>query len=49
MVGLGLVIAGKRALSSRLPYGPYIALAAALWVFAGRDLLAWYAHLLGGR
>src|SRR5205823_12161815 len=29
IVGLGLVLTGKRALSSRLPYGPYIALAAA--------------------
>jgi leader peptidase (prepilin peptidase)/N-methyltransferase len=48
IVGLGLVVTGKRALSSRLPYGPYIALAAAVWVFAGRDLLAWYGRLLGG-
>ena len=49
LVGLSLVLAGKRALSSRLPYGPYIALAAALWVFAGRDVVAWYVRLFGGR
>ena len=51
VVGLALVVSGKRALSSRLPYGPYIALAAAVWIFAGRDLVAWYgrfvASLLG--
>jgi leader peptidase (prepilin peptidase)/N-methyltransferase len=46
VVGIGLVIAGRRALSSRLPYGPYIAVAATLWIFAGRDLLAWYARLM---
>jgi leader peptidase (prepilin peptidase)/N-methyltransferase len=48
LVGITLVILRKRALSSRLPYGPYIALAAAIWVFAGRDLLQWYKHLIAG-
>ena len=46
VVGLALVLSGKRALSSRLPYGPYIAMAAAVWIFAGRDLLAWYARFI---
>ena len=46
VVGLTLVISGKRALSSRLPYGPYIALAATLWIFAGHDLVAWYVGLV---
>jgi leader peptidase (prepilin peptidase) / N-methyltransferase len=48
VVGVTLVLLRKRALSSRLPYGPYIAMAAALWVFAGPDLLQWYQHLLTG-
>jgi len=47
VVGLLLVVSGRRALSSRLPYGPYIALAAALWIFAGEDLLAWYGRFIG--
>jgi len=46
VVGVGLVASGKRALSSRLPYGPYIAMAAAVWIFAGRDLLAWYGRFI---
>ena len=46
VVGVGLVVSGKRALSSRLPYGPYIAMAAAVWIFAGRDLLAWYGRFI---
>ena len=46
LVGGALVIFGRRALSSRLPYGPYIALAATLWIFAGPALLAWYRNFL---
>jgi len=48
LVGTTLVVMRKRALSSRLPYGPYIALAATLWIFAGPQLLGWYKALLGG-
>ncbi len=46
-VGIVFVVLGKRALSSRLPYGPYIAMAAALWIFVGSDLVQWYKHLIG--
>jgi leader peptidase (prepilin peptidase)/N-methyltransferase len=46
MVGLALVLGGKRALSSRLPYGPYIAIAAAIWIFFGQDLLSWYVGII---
>jgi leader peptidase (prepilin peptidase)/N-methyltransferase len=34
-VGLLLILARKREWSSRMPYGPYIALAAVIWVFWG--------------
>jgi leader peptidase (prepilin peptidase)/N-methyltransferase len=46
MVGLALVVTGKRALSSRLPYGPYIAMAAAIWIFFGPNLLDWYGGII---
>jgi len=46
IVGIGLVLLGKRALSSRLPYGPYIAMAASLWIFVGPQLVAWYVNIL---
>jgi leader peptidase (prepilin peptidase)/N-methyltransferase len=46
VVGITMVILRKRELSSRLPYGPYIALAAAIWIFAGPDLVAWYMRLM---
>lgn len=33
LVGLSLIVLGRREWSSRLPYGPYIAVAAVIWVF----------------
>ena len=37
MIGLAvyvlLILAKRREWSSRMPYGPYIAMAAALWIF----------------
>ncbi|MFO1475860.1 MAG: prepilin peptidase [Verrucomicrobiota bacterium] len=38
-VGLLLILAGRREWSSRMPYGPYIAAAAALWIFRGPALV----------
>lgn len=46
VVGVTLILTGRREWSSRLPYGPYIALAAVLWLFGGRELVARF--LLGG-
>lgn len=39
-VGLILIVLQKRQLSSRLPYGPYIALAAVIWIFWGPAIWA---------
>ena len=44
VVGLVLIGLGRR--QSRLPYGPYIAMAAALWIFAGPQLIQWYERLI---
>jgi hypothetical protein len=30
----------------RLAYGPYISIAAALWIFAGHPIAAWYMRLM---
>ncbi len=40
-VGLILIILRRREFSSRMPYGPYIALAAVIWVFIGKKY--WFA------
>ena len=47
LVGITLIVVGKREWSSRLPYGPYIAAAAAIWVFGGKALLQWYRTRFG--
>ena len=47
VVGLGVLLFGARARSLRLPFGPYLAAGALGWMFAGPELVAWYARLLG--
>lgn len=37
-VGIGLIVLRRREWSSRLPYGPYIAAAAVIWIFWGRQI-----------
>jgi leader peptidase (prepilin peptidase)/N-methyltransferase len=39
VVGLGLIALRKHAWSSRLPYGPYIAAAAVVWIFWGKEFV----------
>jgi len=46
LVGLLLIAFRKQEWSSRIPYGPYIALAATIWMFGGHRLLDWW--LRGG-
>jgi len=46
VVGLGLIALGRQHWSGRLPYGPYIAVAATGWVFGGSAL---WERLFGGR
>lgn len=45
LVGLTLILAGKSKLGSRLPFGPYIALAGLVWVFWGPKLVDAYLRL----
>lgn len=44
-VGLMLIALRKQEWSSKLPYGPYIALAATIWIFTGRRLIEWWMSL----
>ncbi len=45
-VGLTSMAFGRRAWSAKIPFGPYLALGALLWMFFGERLLAWYMRLL---
>jgi len=42
LVGVTLITLKKQDRSAPLPYGPYIAVAAALWLFGGRHLIGWW-------
>jgi leader peptidase (prepilin peptidase)/N-methyltransferase len=39
-----MVLLHKREWSGRIYFGPFLALAATLWVFAGHRLVTWYLH-----
>jgi leader peptidase (prepilin peptidase)/N-methyltransferase len=42
VVGGALVLLRRRDWSSKIPYGPYIALAALGWLFGGKELAGWW-------
>ena len=44
-VGTLLILLRRREWSSRLPYGPYIAVAATVWIFGGYRLATWWLTL----
>ena len=39
VAGVTLIAMRRRRWSSRMPYGPYIALAAVIWIFAGKEVV----------
>jgi leader peptidase (prepilin peptidase)/N-methyltransferase len=41
VVGVTLILCRRREWSARLPYGPYIAAAAVIWLFGQRPILRW--------
>jgi leader peptidase (prepilin peptidase)/N-methyltransferase len=43
IVGVSLVLTGKKEMQSRIPFGPYIALAALIWMFWGPGI--WNAYI----
>jgi leader peptidase (prepilin peptidase) / N-methyltransferase len=46
LVGLTSMTLGQRAWSAKIPFGPYLAFGALIWMFFGGRLLAWYIGLL---
>lgn len=48
VLGLLAVPLTRGAQGLRLPFGPFLALGALVWLFAGPAILAWYFSFLGG-
>jgi len=46
LVGLVTLVLGKRVWSAKLPFGPYLALGALVWMFFGDELVRWYIGLV---
>ena len=46
LVGLLTLIVWKRVWSAKLPFGPYLALGALVWMFFGEPLVRWYFALM---
>ena len=46
LVGLATLLIGRRVWSAKLPFGPYLAFGALIWMFFGQSLLSWYLRLL---
>jgi leader peptidase (prepilin peptidase)/N-methyltransferase len=46
LVGLLTLILGKRVWSAKLPFGPYLAFGALVWMFFGLALIRWYLQMV---
>ena len=42
VVGLLTIAVGRREWSTKIPFGPYLALGALVWLFTGPELVKWY-------
>ena len=42
VVGTVTLLLNRRDLSSKIPFGPYLAAGALIWMFAGSDIIHWY-------
>ena len=47
LVGIAGILCRRLQWQTRIPYGPYLVMAAVLWVFYGQPIWQWYLHLIG--
>ncbi len=45
LVGLAVAFKAQTGLKSAIPFGPYLVLAALIYIFVGEELASWYFHL----
>lgn len=49
LAGMGLCLFKKCELKGKIPYGPFIAIAAVVWLFCGEEICGWYFRVLSMR
>src|SRR3989338_386192 len=47
LVGMGLIAAGRKKFSDRLPFGTFLTFAAFIAMLWGKELVTWYLQLIG--
>jgi leader peptidase (prepilin peptidase)/N-methyltransferase len=47
-IGIGLILFGRKEWQSRLPYGPYLALGAIIWILWGFNWWQLYMEWISG-
>ena len=45
IIGIGLIISGKKKLSSEVPFGPFLVAGTFLALFCGQNIIDWYLNL----
>ena len=46
VIGLSVLALGPKARSLKLPFGPYLAAGALLWLFVGPEVVQWYLKFI---
>lgn len=44
VIGMAGILIRRRHWSAKIPFGPYLALGAWIWMFAGPEIIRWYLH-----
>jgi len=47
LVGIGLLVVGKRSRKDRIPFGPFLALGGIIGSLVGEQVLTWYMGFIG--
>lgn len=45
VIGIGIMLAQKKDSTLAIPFGPYLASAAVLYIFYGNKIIFWYLHM----